>query len=39
MQLIFWLQQTGTRADKKGNAYSCELSYISVLSIPNNFVG
>ena len=35
---IFWLQQTGTRADKKGNAYSCELSYNCALSIPNNFV-
>ena len=23
----FWLQQTGTRADKKGNACSCELSF------------
>jgi hypothetical protein len=26
---IFWLRQTSTRADKKGNAYSCELSYQS----------
>jgi hypothetical protein len=25
---IFWFQQTGTRADKKGNTYSCELSYV-----------
>ena len=35
---IFWLQHTVIRADKKGKAYSCELSYNSVLLIPNNFV-
>ena len=35
---IFWLQQTGANADKKGNVYSCELLYNSALLIPNNFV-
>jgi hypothetical protein len=36
--VLFWLQHTRTRADKKGKAYSCELSYNSVLSIQTIYI-